>query len=93
MSIENFHHDERGYAAWFEANPDAFVFNNFGGRFSDDNVVHRASCVYLRQPRHEGRRTNIEKFCSDDLDGLIAVADRIRASAGGWKLCGRCNPI
>ena len=92
MSVERFHHNEAGYATWLEVNPAGFVFNHFGGRYGAMNVVHRASCSFLHRSRDEGRRTRYEKICSDDLECLVAVADRLRADAGGWKRCGRCDP-
>ena len=92
MSVEHFHEKEEAYAAWLEANTGGFVFNHFGSRHGNVTVVHRASCPFLRRQRDEGRRTQIEKICSSELDRLIAVVDELRADAGGWKRCGKCDP-
>ena len=92
MPVIHFRDDEDSYAAWLSANPDGFVFNHFGGRDGGMNIIHRASCSFLQRSMDEGRRTRNEKICSDDLDHLVAVVDRLRVDAGGWKRCGNCLP-
>ena len=92
MPVKHFRDDEDSYAAWLLAHPDGFVFNHFGGRNGGMNVIHRASCSFLHRPTDEGRRTRIEKICSDKLDHLVTVVDRLRVNAGGWKRCGICLP-
>ena len=92
MSVERFHHDESRYATWLEENPSGFVFNHFRGSDGYMNIVHRASCSFLRRSRDERRRTRYEKICSKDLERLTAFVDQLRADAGGWKRCGRCCP-
>ena len=82
--------DEDGYAAWLSANRNGFVFNHFGGRNSDMNVVHRSSCRHLHRSADVGERTRYEKICNDDLDDLLAVVNQIRVDVGGWKYCGSC---
>ena len=90
MPVVRFHDDEDGYAAWHSANRNGFVFNHFGGRNGEMNVVHRSECRHLHRSADEGGRTRYEKICNDGLDGLVAVVDQIRVDAGGWKYCGIC---
>lgn len=92
MSVIRFHHDETGYAAWLSAHPQGFVFNHFGTDDSRFNVIHQGSCRYLHRPKDEGRRTQVEKICSDELDPLVAFVRGLRADTGGWKYCGWCLP-
>lgn len=88
-----FKDDEAGYARWLLQNPHGFVFNHFGGAGRPDNVLHRASCVFLRRPSDEGRRTVVEKRVSNDIVWLVEHLDSLRSSAGGWKICSFCCPF
>lgn len=85
-----FHLDEDGYIAWLGGHPDGFVFNHFGGRNAADNIVHRASCVFLHRPQDEGVRTHVRKVCADDLEAVEDAATELRGGDGGWKHCGAC---
>ena len=90
MQVIHFREDEAAYAAWLVANPHGFVFNHFRAQNGAMNVTHIASCSFLHRLRDEGRRTQVEKVCSDDLGFLVSVVDDLRAHAGGWKWCGSC---
>jgi hypothetical protein len=93
MCVDRFQDDEAGYTTWLEAHPNGFVFNNFGGNDPRMNIVHRASCAYLRRPKDEGRRTIIEKVCVAKADLLTAVIRQVRGDKAGWRECRSCHPL
>ena len=88
--IIRFHHDERGYSAWLDEHPRGFVFNRFGGRDPAMNVLHRASCTFLRRDADAGARTVYEKACGETRDEVEAAATELRGGEDGWKHCGVC---
>ena len=83
-----FHDDETGYADWLNANPEGYVFNHFGGRNAADNVVHRTACPWLHTQRTGRRHTSVAKFCSNNVDDLLA--DVHERCGDGWQFCGTC---
>ncbi len=85
-----FEGDESGYAAWLRAHPHGYVFNHFGGSDARYNVLHRADCSWLARAVDEGRRTVVEKVCSEDITAIAKEANRLRAEEKGWKACATC---
>ena len=80
MAIERLHDQENVYERWLDANVGGYVFNHFGGRDAGFNVVHRASCSYLRRQKDEGRRTRVPKICASDFQELVSPNAVIAAS-------------
>ena len=91
MTIHRFYKDDSAYESWLRENPSGFVFNYFkgGDASSPNNIIHHASCSYLDRIVDKGRRTQVEKVCSDDLGELIQFADRERGSER-WAWCKVC---
>ncbi len=89
-SVRAFKGDESGYAVWLSAHPRGYVFNHFGGSIAGYNVLHRANCRWLARAVDEGRRTVVEKVCSEDFARLLEEANRLRGGVKGWKECGTC---
>lgn len=90
MPVKHYFNEEVEYAEWLLGHPNGFVFNHFRTRDAAYNIMHRASCEFLRRPGDLGQRTRIEKICSDDLDRLLPVVNGLRADAGGWRWCESC---
>jgi hypothetical protein len=89
--VERFKDDERGYQRWLRTHPRGFVFNHFGGSSPDDDLMHTSRCDHLYRYEDHGRRTRVEKVCSDDLRELEAWADAERGRSG-WRRCETCGP-
>jgi hypothetical protein len=91
VTIHRFYKDDAAYESWLREHPSGFVFNYFkGGEASSAyNIIHQASCSYLNRSVDEGRRTRVEKVCSDDLDELKRFADRERGTER-WDWCKVC---
>ena len=56
-----------------------------------DSLLHASTCDHLYRFEDRGRRTRVEKMCSDDLRALIAEIDALRGREG-WRRCETCSP-
>lgn len=89
MMATRFHNDEQSYRRWLRHHRQGFVFNHFTGNNPWENLIHRRDCDHLWRPEHEGRRTAVEKWCSDDQRDLETKATELRGPEG-WKRCADC---
>lgn len=65
------------------------MLNAFANTNAAFNVLHRAACTFIWRPKDEGRRTEVEKWCSSSEADLVEYADQ-QLGSGGWKRCGFC---
>jgi hypothetical protein len=89
--LTRFKDDERAYERWLRAHRKGFVFNHFGGSNPYENLLHASTCDHLYRFEDRGRRTRVEKICSDDVAALIAELDALRGRAG-WRRRETCSP-
>ncbi|MBT2663608.1 hypothetical protein [Bacillus sp. ISL-45] len=85
--IDEFKHKEREYEEWCNNNKKGYVFNRAGG--PTGNVLHTVGCRHLNVPSRKGTYTNYPKYCSINLNDLLAEVDEI-SKPNGWRKCTAC---
>lgn len=87
MYIE-FKDKERKYEEWCSNNKNGYVFNKAGGKTG--NVLHAVGCWHLNVPSRIGTyTTRYPKYCSDNINDLLAVVDEL-SKPNGWRECSVC---
>jgi len=92
MAAVWFRDDERGFAAWVEANAEGFLVNAYYRPSPRYLVLHKVAC-----PTFKGRSgftaPQYSKLCSDSIDELLATARRDVGAKAFSKICKRCFPL
>lgn len=73
---------DKAYEEWRMKHPNGFVLNVF--RSPNPIKIHRFTCPTLKMD--VGKRTSLEKYCSEDYCELEEKARTIRE----WARCKRC---
>ena len=87
LSRKNDLQADQRFQDWMSANPRGYVFNNFGGRSPQYNVLHQLPCHSYKS----GVNTTYEKICCTDRACIERSIRQVRGDE--WKLCGNgCCP-
>lgn len=79
---------EREYEEWCDKNKNRYVFNRAGGKTG--NVLHTVGCWHLNVPSRKGTyTTRYPKYCSDNINDLLAVIDEL-SKPNSWRECSAC---
>jgi hypothetical protein len=97
MTAIEFNSDDE-YQRWRESHPHGFVINTTRPATRRYMVLHRASCTYISEPKHEKgpggfTERNVQKVGAEDIESLrewVAVHGRLERTFSNE--CGRCNP-
>ena len=75
---------DREFQDWMKRNPTGYIFNHFGGRNSNENLLHQlpgeSSCL-------EAMNTGARKICCMDRACIERTVRELRGE-DGWQLCG-----
>lgn len=86
--VQYFFNQENEYENWCSEHVGGYVFNHAGG--NTGNVLHKVGCRHLTVPSRIGTyTTRYPKYCSDDLNELIAKADVV-SNPYNWRRCKDC---
>ena len=74
---------------WIEHNPDGFYvnLNTSGPRLS---ILHRAHCPHIYPPGPDTNYIAYKKMCSQDAEGLMAIA---KSEGHTVSQCQTCQPF
>lgn len=86
-----FENHESDYEAFLAAGP-AFVCNNINMGVGYHRL-HKSACNMLNEagPAKHGKHTSVAKWCSRDLDELVATLTKLFGPEGvGFQYCAFC---
>jgi hypothetical protein len=90
MTMLELDDDEAGYLRWVKTNPGGFVINAPKRRGAEQDMLHRASCVFITTPKHTNyTTTSYKKVCSPDRKELV---DWGASYSSTFRLCKHCKP-
>lgn len=76
------------YVNWCLESPKGYIFNYFKGNNLEMNVIHKVNCKKLDM---KGKRTSVEKVCSNKLNELVEFANH-EQGINNWIYCSNCFP-
>jgi hypothetical protein len=86
--VIEFKHKECEYEEWCNTHNNGYVFNKAGGKTG--NVLHTVECWHLNVPSRKGTyTTRYPKYCSENLNDLLAVVDEL-SKPNSWRECTAC---